>query len=112
MGTITMGVDLAKQMFSVAELDGGGRVRQRRDLKRGAFAAWLAQQPPRTVVAMEACSGAHHWARRCIEHGLMRRLIAAQFVKPFRKSQVNKNERNDAEAMPPRPARAICTWWQ
>lgn len=99
MGTITMGVDLAKQVFSVAELDGSGRVRQRRDLKREAFAAWLAQLPPGTVVAMEACSGAHHWARRCLEHGLAPRLMAAQFVAPFRKSQRNKNDRNDAEAI-------------
>lgn len=99
MGTITMGVDLAKQVFSVSELDSSGRVRQRRDLKRDAFAAWLVQQPPGTVVAMEACSGAHHWARRCIEHGLVPRLMAAQFVKPFRKSQGNKNDRNDAEAI-------------
>jgi transposase len=99
MGTITMGVDLAKQAFSVAELDAAGRVRQRRDLKRDAFAAWLVQLPPGTVVAMEACSGAHHWARRCLEHGLVPRLMAAQFVKPFRKSQANKNDRNDAEAI-------------
>ena len=99
MGTITMGVDLAKQVFSVAELDAGGRVRQRRDLKREAFAAWLVQLPPGTVVAMKACSGAHHWARRCLGHGLVPRLMAAQFVKPFRKSQANKNDRNDAEAI-------------
>src|SRR5690554_1117176 len=99
MGTITMGVDLAKQVFSVTELDAGGRVRQRRDLKREAFAAWLAQQPPGAIVAMEACSSAHHWARRCLEHGLVPRLMAAQFVKPFRKSQANKNDRNDAEAV-------------
>ena len=99
MGTITMGVDLAKQVFSVSELDSSGRVRQRRDLKRDAFAAWLVQQPPGTVVAMEACSGAHHWARRCIEHGLVPRLMAAQFVEPFRKSRCNKNDRNDAEAI-------------
>lgn len=99
MGTITMGVDLAKQVFSVCALDGGGRVSQRRDLKRDAFAAWLVQLPPGTVVAMEACSGAHHWARRCLGYGLVPRLMAAQFVKPFRKSQGNKNDRNDAEAI-------------
>src|SRR5690606_10447090 len=92
MGTITMGVDLAKQVFSVAELDGSGRVRQRRDLKRESFAAWLGQQPPGTIVAMEACSSAHNGARRCLEHGLVPRLMAAQFVKPFRKSQANKND--------------------
>ena len=99
MGTITMGVDLATQVFSVAELDAAGRVRRRRDLKRDAFAARLVQQPPGTVVAMEACSGAHHWAGRCLEHGLAPRLMAAQFVRPFRKSQANKNDRNDAEAI-------------
>ncbi len=59
----------------------------------------MVQLPPGTVVAMEACSGAHHWARRCLEHGLVPRLMAAQFVKPFRKSQGNKNDRNDAEAI-------------
>src|SRR5690606_9838965 len=52
-----------------------------------------------TVVAMEACSGAHHWARRCREYGLQPKLIAAQFVSPFRKSQSRKNDRNDAEAI-------------
>src|SRR5690554_5800733 len=99
MSTITVGVDLAKQVFSVCVLDGDGRVVQRRDLKRDPFAAWLVQLPPGAVVAMEACSGAHHWARRCLEHGLVPRLMAAQFVKPFRKSQGNKNDRNDAEAI-------------
>ncbi|KIQ96690.1 Mobile element protein [Lysobacter sp. A03] len=94
-----MGVDLAKQVFSVCELDGAGRVSQRKDLKRDSFAIWLVQLPPGTVVAMEACSGAHHWARRCIEYGLVPRLMAAQFVKPFRKSQGSKNDRNDAEAI-------------
>jgi transposase len=59
----------------------------------------LAQLPAGTVVAMEACSGAHHWARRCLEYGLQPRIIAAQFVKPFRKSAHSKNDRNDAEAV-------------
>jgi transposase len=95
----TIGVDLAKQVFSICELDGHGRVRQRRDLQRAAFAAWLVQLPAGTVVAMEACSGAHHWARQCLAHGLIPKLMAAQFVKPFRKSQANKNDRNDAEAI-------------
>jgi transposase len=51
------------------------------------------------VVAMEACSGAHHWARRYREYGLVPRLMAAQFVTPFRKSRTLKNDRNDAEAI-------------
>lgn len=64
VGTITVGVDLAKQVFSVCVVDGSGRVGQRCDLKRDALAAWLVQLPPGSVVAMEACSGAHNWARR------------------------------------------------
>ena len=99
MRTITIGVDLAKLAFSTCVVDERGAVTQRRDLRREAFAAWLAQQPAGSIVAMEACSGAHHWARRCLEHGLVPRLIAAQFVTPFRKSRSTKNDRNDAEAI-------------
>ena len=50
-------------------------MRQRKDFRRDAFAAWLAQVPAGTVVAMEACTSAHHWARRCHEHGLQPRLM-------------------------------------
>jgi len=92
-------VDLAKTVFSVCEMDASGRVRQRKELRREAFATWLAQVPAGTVVAMEACSGAHHWARRCLAYGLQPKLIAAQFVAPFRKSRTTKNDRNDAEAI-------------
>ena len=74
MGTITLGVDLAKRVFSVCEMDAAGHVLRRQELKRDAFAAWLAQQPAGTIVAMEACSRAHHWAQRCLEHRLQPRL--------------------------------------
>ena len=100
MGTISLGVDLAKCTFSVCEMEGDtGRVLRRREFRRDAFAAWLAQLPAGTVVAMEACSGAHHWARRCREYGLVPRLMAAQFVRPFRKNPLAKNDPNDAEAI-------------
>jgi transposase len=99
MSTITLGVDLAKSVFSVCAMDSAGHVLERREFKREAFAVWLAQRPAGTVVAMEACGGAHHWARRCMAHGLRPRLMAAQLVKPYRKSQRSKNDRNDAEAI-------------
>ena len=99
MRTITIGVDLAKQVFSVCAVDPAGRVRDRRELRREAFSQWLSNVPAGTVVAMEACSGAHHWARRCQASGLLPRLMAAQFVAPFRKSRTAKNDRNDAEAI-------------
>jgi transposase len=99
MSTITLGVDLAKSMFSACAMDSAGRVIRRQDLRREPFGQWLAEQPPGTVVAMEACSGAHYWARRCIEYGLQPRIMAAQFVTPFRKSGRTKNDRADAEAI-------------
>lgn len=99
MRTITIGVDLAKLVFSVCTVDASGRVRDRRDLRREAFMHWLPGVAPGAIVAMEACSGAHHWARRCQAHGLQPRLMAAQFVAPFRKSRTIKNDRNDAEAI-------------
>src|SRR5690606_22553262 len=99
MGTITIGIDLAKNVFSACVVDARGRVLQRRDLGREALVSWLAQLPAGTVVAMEACSGAHHWARRCMAYGLVPRLMAAQFVKPFRIQRSAKNDRNDAEAI-------------
>ena len=99
MATITIGVDLAKRVFATCEVDSGGRVVRRQELSREGFSAWLAQQLPGTVIAMEACTGAHHWGRRCLDYGLEPRLMAAQFVGPFRKRQSCKNDRNDAEAI-------------
>ncbi|MFZ1839152.1 MAG: IS110 family transposase [Dokdonella sp.] len=99
MSTITMGVDLAKSVFAVCTVDAAGRVLARQEFKREAFGRWLAQVPAGTVVAMEACSGAHHWARRCVEYGLAPRIMAAQFVTPFRKARATKNDHADAEAI-------------
>jgi transposase len=99
MNTTTVGVDLAKLIFAVCVMDGQGRIVLRRQFDREAFALWLMQLPADTIVAMEACSGAHYWGRRSLELGLQPRLIAAQFVTPFRKSRSVKNDRNDAEAI-------------
>jgi transposase len=103
MNTITtaaslVGVDLAKNMFSICEVNAQGRVLRRQDLRREAFELWLPQLAAGTVVAMEACSGAHHWARRCQAFDLQPRIMAAQFVTPFRKGRKTKNDRADAEA--------------
>src|SRR4030042_5462428 len=96
MHTITIGVDLAKQAFSACGVDERGAVLQRRELRRDAFTVWLAQQPIGSIVAMEACGGAHHWGRGCLSHDLVPKLIAAQSVTPFRKRRGAKNDRHDA----------------
>jgi hypothetical protein len=100
MNTVTtIGIDLAKNVFSICGVNAAGRVMSRQDLQRDAFALWLAHVPAGTVIAMEACTGAHHWGRRCLEYGLVPRLMAAQFVAPFRKNRTAKNDHNDAEAI-------------
>ena len=95
----TVGIDLAKNVFSLCVLDAQGRVQARLQLRRPKLAEWLAQQAPGTVVAMETCGGAHYWARLCERLGLKARLVSAWLVWPFRKSARIKNDANDAEAI-------------
>ena len=68
-------------------------------MKNGEFLKWLGTLPGGTVVAMEACSAAHSWGRTMQALGLEPRLIAAEFVKPYRKNQRVKNDARDAEAV-------------
>lgn len=92
----TVGLDLAKQVIAVHAMDGRGHRVLRKVLRRDALLAWSAALPP-CVLAMEACGGAHHWARELTRQGHTVRIIAAEFVRPFRKS--GKNDANDAEAI-------------
>lgn len=92
----TVGIDLAKQVFSVHAVDARGRVVLRQSVSRGKLAQLIAQLPP-SLIGMEACGGAHDWARRFALHGHTVKLMAAQFVKPYRKG--GKNDDNDAEAI-------------
>ena len=94
----TIGIDLAKEVFAVCALDATGAVVYGKVLKRDAFMAWAEGLPP-CAVAMEACGSAHHWGRWFAARGHTARLIAAEFVQPFRKSIAAKNDRNDAEAI-------------
>jgi transposase len=99
MNMTTVGVDLAKDILTVHAADAAGRVVELRDLRRKDCSAWLIELPKGCVVGMEACSGAHHWARVMHGFGLTPKIMAAEFVKPFRKSRSSKNDRNDAEAL-------------
>src|SRR6266699_2504988 len=93
-----VGLDLAKQIMQVHGIDAAGRVVLRKAVRRERLLALLAQLP-RCVVGMEACSGAHHWARELRQLGHDPRIMAAEFVRPFRKSLAAKNDANDAEAV-------------
>jgi transposase len=94
----TIGIDLAKEVFAVCAMDQTGTVVYQKAMKRDAFIRWASQLAP-CQITMEACGSAHHWGRWFAAHGHTARLIAAEFVQPFRKSFAAKNDRNDAEAI-------------
>jgi transposase len=95
-----VGVDLAKQVIQVHAVDAAGRRVVARAFKRDQFVAWCAQLPPGCLVAMEACSSAHHFARKLQAMGLDARLIAASFVSPYRmEGKSGKNDMTDAAAI-------------
>lgn len=95
-----VGVDLAKQVIQVHAVDAHGHRVVARALKRDQFYDWCAQLPARCLVAMEACSSAHYWARKLRALGLDARLIAANFVSPYRmEGKSGKNDANDAAAI-------------
>ncbi len=91
-----MGIDLAKSSFHVHGMDASGRKVVGKKLSRQKLKEYLINLPQCTV-AMEACAGAHYWARQLQSYGHGVRLIAPQFVKPYVKS--NKNDAADAEAI-------------
>ena len=97
---VRVGVDLAKNLIQVHAVDASGRCVVSRALRRDQFMAWCSQLPRGCLVAMEACSSAHHWARRLRTMGLDTRLIAAHFVTPYRmEGRSGKNDANDAAAI-------------
>lgn len=97
---VRVGVDIAKQVIQVHAVDAAGRCVVARALRREQFLAWCAKLPAGCLVAMEACGGAHHWARQLIALGLDARLIAPGFVTPYRmQGRGGKNDANDAAAI-------------
>lgn len=96
MQITTVGLDLAKNVFQVHGVNRHGKVELRKQLKRDQVAAFFANLPA-CLIGMEACSSAHHWARKLQALGHTVRLMAPQFVKPYVKS--NKNDAADAEAI-------------
>ena len=93
---ITVGLDLAKNVFQAHGADASGRAVLRKKLRRDQVLAFLGQLPP-CVVAMEACGGAHFWGREIGKLGHEVRLIPPAYVRPFVKRQ--KNDAADAEAI-------------
>ncbi len=96
MNITTVGIDLAKNVFQVHGVDQRGKAVLRRVLKRSEMTKFFSNLPV-CLIGMEACGGAHFWARQLSAFGHTVRLMAPQFVKPYVKT--NKNDARDAEAI-------------
>ena len=99
MTILTVGIDLAKDVFAVHGMNEAGKAELvRPSVPRAKFHALIAALPP-CVIGMEACSGAHHWARRFAAHGHTVKLMAPKLVAPYRMSgKRGKNDAADAAA--------------
>src|SRR5450432_925629 len=105
-----VGLDLAKDVIAACVLDVHGVVIERRVLRRAAFERW-AEQLPSCKVAMEACGSAHHWGRWFASRGHTARLIAAEFVVPFRKGGKNDTAPLEMRSGPGSACSPLC-WLQ
>jgi transposase len=96
MKITTVGLDIAKSVFHFYGVNSFGKRVQKKMLKRNVLAKFMAQLEP-CMIVMEACGGANYWARVFSRYGHQVKLIAPQFVVPFRRG--NKNDYNDAQAI-------------
>ncbi|EPX83585.1 Mobile element protein [Salipiger mucosus DSM 16094] len=79
---ITVGLNLAKNVFHVHGADDSGAVVLRKKLRRAEVPEFFAELPP-CLLAMEACGGAHFWGRELAKLGHEIRIIPPAYVKPF-----------------------------
>ncbi len=100
MAILFVGIDLAKSVFAVHGVNDAGKPELvRPSVPRGKLLELVAALAPCTI-GMEACSGAHHWARLFQAHGHTVRLMAPKFVAPYRLSgKRGKNDAADAQAI-------------
>jgi transposase len=100
MAILTVGIDLAKNVFAVHGVDDAGKVVHRRPaVPRSKLFELVASLPP-CLIGVEACSGAHFWARRFQTLGHTVRLMAPKHVTPYRMSgKRGKNDAADAAAI-------------
>ena len=86
MTIIAVGIDLAKNVFAVHGVTEAGTAQLRQPkVARTKLNGLIASVPPCTI-GIEACSGAHYWARQFQAHGHTVRLIAPKLVTPYRMS--------------------------
>lgn len=91
-----LGIDLAKNVFQLCGVNAQGKVVLEKRIRRAQLLRETANFKV-GFIALEACSGAHFWAREFTKQGHQVKLVAPQHVKPF--VRTNKNDRNDAQAI-------------
>lgn len=96
MNLSVLGIDLAKRVFQLLGIDERGKAVLCKRLTRKKLLPYLAQLP-QCLVVMEACGGAHHWAREAQKLGHRVKLLKARDVKAYR--QGDKDDSHDAAAL-------------
>lgn len=96
MQITTVGLDLAKNTFHLVGFDAQGREAVKKQMSRAQILRYFVNLP-RCTVGMEACAGAHYFAREISRHGHEAKLIPPQYVKAYLRGQ--KNDYNDARAI-------------
>ena len=91
-----LGIDIAKRVLHTVGMDDRGTIVYRKRVSRHDLMLCIAQLPP-VLIGLEACGGAHDWARRFRASGHEVKRMAPPFVKPYVKS--NTNDSRDAEAI-------------
>src|SRR5215469_10171895 len=96
MKVTRVGLDIAKLVFQAHGVDGHDKASLQKQLARGKVLEFFAKLSP-CLIGIEACAGAHYWARELSKLGHTVKLMAAQYVTAYRKR--GKNDANDAEAI-------------
>lgn len=96
MNKVTIGLDIAKNIFHLVWLSSAGKVLNKKKLKRAYIKEYFGNLEP-AIVVMEACGSTNYWAHLLQDYGHQVKVIAPQYVVPYRKG--NKNDFNDAEAI-------------
>ncbi len=100
MAIVFVGIDLAKNVFAVHGVNEAGKATLVKSAVPRAKLEEVVAVPPPCVIGLEACSGAHHWARSFQAHGHTVKLMAPKFVAPYRLSgKRGKNDAADAQAI-------------
>ncbi len=110
MQPMPVGIDIAKHIIQVHYVDDQTGEVVNKPLKRDRFLAYFANRPS-CLIGMEACGGAHHWARQLLGMGHQVKLMPGAYVKAF--NLRHKNDMADAQAIwcaVQQPSRAGLAW--